>query len=197
MSRIAEKRAAKVEAIYDVAAALFAERGFAATRMEDIAAGLGMQKASLYYYFDSKEALLTSLVRGRVGIALDALRVIVELETPATTRIREAIKRHLSVFQEHSDIYTIFNSERLHSISGETAEEVDSLGREYEMLWGRLITDGIKDGEFRQDLDGPVTVKALLGACNATLSWFQPGNRLTIEQVAEMFAEIFLKGMSV
>ena len=197
MSRVAQKRTAKVEAIYDVAGELFAERGFAATRMEDIAAGLGMQKASLYYYFDSKETLLTSLVQSRVGIALDAIRDIVEQEESATSRVREGVNRHLSVFQDHSDVYTIYNSERLHSISRETAQTVDSLGREYEQLWGRLFREGMQQGEFRGDLDVSVTVKALLGACNATLSWFQPGGRYTIEQVADRFSEIFLNGVSV
>ena len=197
MSRVAQKRTAKVEAIYDVAGELFAERGFAATRMEDIAAGLGMQKASLYYYFDSKETLLTSLVQSRVGIALDAIRDIVEQEESATSRVRGGVNRHLSVFQDHSDVYTIYNSERLHSISRETAQTVDSLGREYEQLWGRLFREGMQQGEFRGDLDVSITVKALLGSCNATLSWFQPDGRYTIEQVADRFSEIFLNGVSV
>lgn len=73
MSRIAEKRAAKISQIHDVAAPLFAGRGFAATRMEDIDAATGMQKPSLYYYFESKEELLTSLVESRIGVALERL----------------------------------------------------------------------------------------------------------------------------
>ena len=197
MSRVAQKRAAKVEAIYDVAASLFAERGFAATRMEDIANGLGMQKASLYYYFDSKEALLTKLVQGRVGVALDALRVIVGLEVSATDRVWQAFTSHLTIFQDHSDVYTIYNSERLHSIIRDTADDVDSLGRDYERLWSDLIEDGVKGGEFREDIDVSVTVKAVLGACNATLLWFQPGGRFTIEDIAERFSRLFIGGIAV
>ena len=197
MSRIAEKRAAKITHIHDVAAPLFAERGFAATRMEDVAAAAGMQKPSLYYYFDSKQELLTSLVESRVGVALERLTEIAERTDSATNRIRAAFEGHLAVFQEHADIYTIFNSERLHSISADTAKKVDGLGREYERLWEGLVEDGLASGEFHSDLDPPVVVKAILGACNTTLAWYRPEGRLSIGEVADQFADIFLNGMAV
>ena len=195
MSTVARKRAAKIEKIHDIAASLFARHGYYGTRMEDIAAGLDLQKGALYYYFDSKEALLASLVEQRVGVALRVLEDIVEREESATSKVEAAFAGHLSVFQEHADIYTIFNTERLHSISGETAEKVNELGREYEKLWAELLEEGKASGEFRPELDTAISVKALLGACNATLSWFQDGGRLDIGEVAERFARLFLEGM--
>jgi AcrR family transcriptional regulator len=197
MSTVARKRAAKIERIHDVAASLFARSGFYGTRMEDIAAGLDLQKGALYYYFDSKEALLTSLVETRVGVALDVLAEIADRDQSATDRVRAAVAGHLSVFQEHADLYTIFNTERLHSISKDTAEKVNTLGREYEKVWGRVIAEGIAAGEFRSDLDVDVTVKAILGACNTTLTWYRPDGRLSIDEVASRFADLFLDGMSV
>ena len=196
MSTVARKRAAKIEKIHDIAASLFARRGYYGTRMEDIAAGLDLQKGALYYYFDSKEALLASLVEERVGVALGVLRQIVERDATATERARAAFAGHLSVFQEHADIYTIFNTERLHSISREAAEKVDELGREYEGLWEQLIDEGKTSGEFRSELDTSVTVKAILGACNTTLTWFRKGGTLSIDEVAERFSDLFLEGMS-
>lgn len=193
---VARKRAAKIERILDEASALFAERGYQATRMEDIAAGLGLQKGSLYYYFPSKESLLAALVESRVGFATDELRAIVARDEPAISRVRAGIAAHLAVFQEHASLYTIFNSERLHDINREVAKKVDDLGREYEDLWAVLLGEGIERGELRPDLDVPVTVKAILGACNLTLTWFRPGGRLGIEEVARSFADVFLDGIS-
>lgn len=195
MSTVARKRAEKIQKIHDVAAALFARHGYYRTRMEDIASGLDLQKGALYYYFDSKEALLASLVEERVGVALGVLKEIVAQDMSATQRVQSAFAGHLAVFQRHADIYTIFNTERLHSISADTAEKVNELGREYERLWGDLIAEGKASGEFRPDLDTPVTVKAILGACNTTLTWFNKGGPLSIEEVAERFAELFLEGM--
>ena len=195
MSTVASKRAAKIERIHDVAASLFAERGYYGTRMEDIAAGLELQKGALYYYFDSKEALLASLVEERVGAALAVLKEIVARDTTATQRARTAVTGHLSVFQENADIYTIFNTERLHSISKGAAEKVNELGREYEALWEQLVEEGKRSGEFRSELDTRVTIKAVLGACNTTLTWFRKGGSLDIEEVAGRFADLFLDGM--
>jgi AcrR family transcriptional regulator len=197
MSTVARKRAAKIERIHDVAASLFAQHGFYGTRMEDIAAGLDLQKGALYYYFDSKEALLASLVETRVGVALDVLTEIAERHEPATERVRAAVAGHLTVFQEHADLYTIFNTERLHSINTETAEKVNALGRDYERVWAEMIGEGIESGEFRPDLDVDVTVKAILGACNTTLTWYRPGGRLSIDEVASRFADLFLEGLFI
>lgn len=196
MERVARKRQGRIERIHDAAAALFAARGFHATRMQDVAEAVDMRKGSLYYYFDSKEDLLVSLVEGRVGAALDVLRGIATESTPVEQRVRSAIAGHLTVFQERADVYTIFNSEKLHSISENTAMKVDELGREYERLWAELLHEGVAAGTFRPDLDVAVAVKAILGMCNMTLTWFRPEGRLDIGDVAGRFSDLVLIGMS-
>ncbi|MGZ8361656.1 MAG: TetR family transcriptional regulator [Allosphingosinicella sp.] len=60
--------------IVAAALALFAEKGFAAARIEEIAARAGLSKGTLYLYFDSKEALFRAVVRDVVVPNLDALR---------------------------------------------------------------------------------------------------------------------------
>ena len=54
-ARPAELRAAALE--------LFVEKGFAGTRLEDVAARAGVSKGTLYLYFDSKEALFKSVIQ--------------------------------------------------------------------------------------------------------------------------------------
>lgn len=195
MGHIQRKRQAKEREIYETAARLFAERGYYATRMEDIAAALDMQKGSLYYYFASKEELLAKLVEGNIGIALDVLQTIITENTPPSLKFSRAITAHLRVFQEHADIYTIYNSEKLSAITPQTADLADQLGRGYEKLWISLLTEGIAAGEFRPDLDIPIVMKAIMGMCNSTLIWFKPGKRLTIEETAEIFTRLLLVGL--
>jgi AcrR family transcriptional regulator len=52
----------RVEAILQHARHLFAAKGFAETSMDDIAQACGIQKASLYHYFDSKQRILQEMV---------------------------------------------------------------------------------------------------------------------------------------
>lgn len=196
MSTVQRKRAARIGRILDAAARQFAARGFHATRMEDIAAELDLQKGALYYYFDSKEALLTKLVEGRVGTAVAALREIVESPTPPLDKVRRAIASHLTVFQEHADLYRIFSTERLSSISVVAAETVDAVGREYEGLWATLVEEGMARRALRRDLDVPLTVKAIVGMCNSTLFWLRPDGRLSTASVAAEFADLVVSGIA-
>lgn len=192
---ISEKRARKVGRIHAAAARLFAERGFHATRMADIAAELDMQAGSLYYYAASKEDLLVAIVESRVGVAVGALRDIIAHQDPVADKIRRGVAAHLRAFQDDADIYSIFNFERLADISPEVAEQVNRRGREYEALWTELVGAGVESGELRSDIDVPVTVKAIVGLCNSTLLWFRSGGRRSLDEVAGEFAGLVLTGL--
>ncbi len=189
------KRRAKRQAIFDAAASRFAQHGYHAARMQDIADDLGLQKAALYYYFDSKEAVLVELIRERVGLALEAVTGIALSDAPPDAKIDQAVRTHLQVFNEHADLYTIFNSEKLHSVSPEAATIVDDLGRSYERRWEEMLGEGVRSGLFRPDLDLPVTVKAVMGMLNNTLTWYSPAGRLDIEALAERFVALIRSGV--
>ena len=76
----AEQAARTRQTVLDTARALFAEGGFAATSLQDIADAMGVRKANVYYYFKTKTAILDALLDERVN-ALDALLDAAEAET--------------------------------------------------------------------------------------------------------------------
>lgn len=193
---VERKRQLRRDQILDSAARVFARDGFHAARMDDIAAELELTKAALYYYWDSKEDLFVKVIEARVGIAVHALEDIDPADTTASDRVRAAILTHLRVFHQHRDIYTMFLGERLRSISGEAASVVDEMGRRFERRWAELLEEGVVSGEFRADLDIPITVKASLSMCNMTLTWFQPEGRLSIDDLAARFGDIILGGIT-
>lgn len=182
------------EQILDSAARIFARDGFHAARMDDIAAELHLTKAALYYYCDSKEDLFVKVIEARVGLAVDALEQL-DPNASAADRVRQAVALHLRVFHQYPDIYTMFLGERLRSISADAASVVDEMGRRFERRWAGLLEDGVASGEFRADLDIPVTVKASLSMCNMTLTWFRPDGRLGIDELADQFADLILGGI--
>lgn len=59
--------------ILGAALACFADKGFAATRMEDVAARAGITKGTIYLYFDSKAALFKALARQEIGVRMDEI----------------------------------------------------------------------------------------------------------------------------
>jgi AcrR family transcriptional regulator len=194
---VTTKRADKQSRILDVATALFSERGYAATRMQDIADGLGMKAGSLYYYFESKESVLASIVGERVGVAVAVLEEIAAGPGDPVEQVRAAIVGHLDVFDRHADLYRIFQSERLDAISEALGARVDELGRRYEELWVELIATAQSEGSIRSDADPWLVMKGIVGMCNSTLFWFAPGGRYSSAEVAETFADMILSGLTI
>jgi AcrR family transcriptional regulator len=69
-ARWRRRKDARPQEILEAALSLFAKRGFAATRMEEIAVRAGVSKGTIYLYFDSKEAVFRALVHEMLGTQL-------------------------------------------------------------------------------------------------------------------------------
>src|SRR5689334_16757385 len=65
------RKDARPPEILDSALAVFAQKGFAATRLDDVAAKAGITKGTIYLYFDSKQALFEALARQSVGAQIE------------------------------------------------------------------------------------------------------------------------------
>ena len=72
------RKEARPQEIAEAALAVFAERGFAAAKLEEIAKRAGVSKAALYLYFDTKEALFAAVVRTAVAPGVARVRGMVE-----------------------------------------------------------------------------------------------------------------------
>lgn len=79
------RKQARPGELLDAALELFVDKGFAATRLEDVAARAGVSKGTLYLYFADKEDLLKAVVRGNLVPLLEAFRHEIEQsEAPST-----------------------------------------------------------------------------------------------------------------
>jgi AcrR family transcriptional regulator len=92
-TRWRRRKNARPSEILDAALAVFAERGFAATRMDDIAERAGVTKGTIYLYFESKDAVFRSLVQEAIGATigrfLDQAR---HFEGPASELLRNILR---------------------------------------------------------------------------------------------------------
>jgi AcrR family transcriptional regulator len=181
--------------VYATAARLFAQKGFHATRMQDIADELGMQKGSLYYYFNSKDELLSDLVTGSVQEAQSSLQAILDSDRAPKEKLALAVTEHLRILQQNADLHLINAQEILTSLDEETAVTTNTRLKEYENIWTAIVQEGIETGDFRADLDQKIIIKALLGLCNSTLTWFELDGRLTNQQIALIFTELIINGL--
>lgn len=173
------------------AARLFAERGFHGTSMGDIAAAMGVQKASLYSLTDSKQALLHETMREGAAAFHAALDAVPE-DAPALERIRLALRGHLRVVAAQLELATVFTREWRYL---EGAERVDVLAerRRYEERWRALFRDGVELGELRVDLDAEAAALLVLSAANWAYTWLRAGN--DTDALADRFTAIVVDGI--
>lgn len=150
-ARWRRRKEARPQEILDAALAVFAEKGFAAARMDDIAAQAGVTKGTIYLYFDSKEAVFKTLVRESIG---DTLGRVVDaansFEGHAADLLR-LILRTIGQFMRTSDrvvLPKIVISEfgNFPELARFYREEVVEKGL---AALGSVIARGIARGEFR------------------------------------------------
>src|SRR3954454_5247589 len=88
-ARSEEARQAKLQAILDAALDVFADKGFADARLDDVAARAGVAKGTLYLYAESKQALFEALVRTGIVAPLAAIEAqVLALDTSAEATAR-------------------------------------------------------------------------------------------------------------
>lgn len=182
-----------LERVLSTAAELFRAQGYAATTTREIAARLGIQKASLYYHINSKEDLLHELVMVTQRANLEAIKAAVAGPGDAVERLKRALNAHLIGMHSDPDKNGTALTE-MRALEGERRANVIKLRDEYEEVFRGVIEDGQREGLVRDDLESKYVVLALLSMANWTLVWYHPGGGLKPEQLAEIMMGLFLDG---
>jgi TetR/AcrR family transcriptional regulator, cholesterol catabolism regulator len=181
-----------------VAAEVIKEKGLDATSINDIAERLGTDRASVYYYYGSKQEIYLALVRHAVEEIVVVAESIASSPESATVRLQRLIRAALDAYERHYPIIFLYIQEDMRRVPGDgtvAGEELEKLGRRYEEALGRITADGVRNGEFREDLDASLLKFAVLGAMNWSHRWFLPGGRLSGAEVGEALANFFLQGV--
>ncbi len=172
------------------AARLFAERGYHGTSIGDLADALGVQKASLYHHFASKQDLLYATMQEGARAFHEALDTV--LEAPAPDRIRLAMRAHLRVVADQLDVATVFVREWRY-LEGERRDEIRGERRRYEERFRALFREGRELGHLRTDLDDAAAALLVLSALNWAYTWLVPGR--DTDELADRFHALLLDGV--
>ena len=172
------------------AARLFAERGYHGTSIGDLADALGVQKASLYHHFPSKQELLYATMRDGADRFHAALDDIPD-RLPAVEKLRLAMRAHLSVVADQLDVATVFVREWRY-LEGERRDEIVAERRRYEERFRSLFREGRELGELRTDLDDAAAALLVLSALNWAYTWLTHGR--DTDELADRFHALLLDG---
>lgn len=191
--RRSAKWKARREAIVDTSARVFARQGYHATGIVELCEVNGLGKGAFYHYIGSKEELLAAIhdrVMDEVMVGAD--RVAAAGGSPST-QLAMLGDELLDVIHRYPDHVWVF----LHEFPALTAERAQTFRvrrRAYERRVEQVLEAGVAAGEFRA-LDPRLTTMAWLGMHNYTYLWLKAGGRVSARDVAEPFADIFIRGI--
>jgi AcrR family transcriptional regulator len=187
------RKAAREDQLLEVATRLFKEKGYHNTSMRDLADALGLQKASLYYYIESKEALLLRLLKRGSTLLGAEIDQIYAADLPPAEKLRRALENHAITVMEHLNLVSVYLQE-YRSLPPQRLQEVLTMRQHYEQVLAQILEDGIASGDFR-----PVNVKmavlGFLGMLNWTHQWFSPNGELSPQEIAAILADLALGGV--
>jgi AcrR family transcriptional regulator len=184
------------ERILDAAAASFRERGFAATRLSDIADRAGLQAPSLYYHFASKEELIEVVLALGVERTFEHVRgraSAVPEEDPLG-RLRAAIEAHVEMVLETGN-YSAANLRLYGQMPDDIRGRLEKIQRRVGRYWNDLLVAARDAGAIRDDLDLSAARMLILGSLNWTAEWYRAGGRLAVSEVAAEAAAMLLDGL--
>jgi AcrR family transcriptional regulator len=190
---------AKRSELIHAAATVFAEKGFEAATLNDIAERVGTDRATLYYYFGSKQELLQEAVRGGVEANLVEVERILKLEEAPDEKLRLIVERLLSSYETDYPYMYVYIQEDMRKVASEHsawAKEMTRLTRRFESISLQLIKQAMAEGRFRDDIEPDLAANALFGMINWTHRWFKPGRRRKAEDLSASFWTIFSDGMT-
>ena len=188
------------KAIVDAAAAAFQERGYEATTLADVAEKLNTDRASLYYYFGSKEQLFREIVREGAQRSIEVAEAIArKKDTPAKANLIEAFRAVMGSYSStypHMHVFLQENFPSVHTIEDDWNAEARQWARRYYYAIRSIIQQGVDDGSFKLSLSVGLTTMGVLGTVNWAHRWYKPGGRLAAEDIGEGFADMILNGLA-
>jgi AcrR family transcriptional regulator len=181
------------EQILGAAAQIFSQKGYHATSMQDIANAVNLQKASLYYHVSSKQEILVDILDQALDLLILNMEQVLQLPLPADQMLRQAIRTYLSIIYDRRELASVLLLE-YRSLEPELhARHIPRRDR-FEHLWRDLIRRGINESLF-VSRDPDMSVRALLGVMNWSITWFRPEGPCSPEQIADLFTNLFLEGL--
>jgi AcrR family transcriptional regulator len=159
--------------VLDASVALFAEKGFRASSLDEIADAVGIRKASLYHYFPSKAALLDGVYREFIGGLMEVPTKDIEEILYPCQRMRLMVASSVRFHHENRAFLRIFWRER-QELPDDAYSRIREREKRFEAFVESIIVDGQASGCFDPTLDPQLVLHSTLGMLTTVYRWPHP-----------------------
>lgn len=181
--------------ILDTAVNLFYEIGFEGASLRDLAQKVGINKATVYHYFESKEEILYHILDEVGQSLLGGLEEARRSSTDPVECLRAMVRFQIFYMEANVEGIKVLVEEQK-SLGIEIAERTKVVQDQILKLYESVLKQCMDDGKIKR-LHLATTAFAILGQINWLYHWYRPEGALTIKQVADEVMTILFDGLSV
>lgn len=180
--------------VVEAAGRLFAAKGYHGTSMRDLGRELGMLGGSLYAHVDSKQELLVEVVEEGARLFEASATAALAASAGPVERLRALISGHIDVIVGNLEVArTFLNEARV--LDEDYRLRVLAARDRYEAVFREVLADGVRRGNFRDDLDPALETIFILSILNAVERWYNTGGRIAPAGLAERVFEFVYRAL--
>lgn len=194
--RVRMPRAQREEQILRIAEEVFAERGFQATTMEDIAERVGVTKPLIYEYFGSKEGLLSACItsaRTQLRVATEAAWQGVGADAPLDVIFRAGVGAFFAFIDEHATAFVLIQQEG--AVASQASPLIESIREQQSAATMATFREAPALTAVPDEvLEGYVEV--VIGACERVAVWRTRRPEVSADDATEIVVSSVWRGLS-
>ena len=179
--------------ISEIALHLFAERGYAAVSMRQIASKVGLQAGALYNYFPDKQTILADLLINHMENLL---------QTWHKQKLPQKPDKLLEFFVDFHIEYHLNRPEEvfiaymeLRNLNPDNFQKIEKLRNKYERTLSEILTVGVNKNLFSCE-NTKVTSLAIIGMLKEVHTWYKKGGKISVPEMKSIYREIVLKAVT-
>lgn len=188
----AAQRELKREAVLRTAAQLFNEKGYLASTLDEVAERLNVSKPTVYYYVDSKDAILFECVRTGLEMLQAAIREVDTAGGRAIDKLHAAMRQYARIVTMDFGMCVIRVGED--PLPPESRHKLRSMKAAIDHEFRELIRQGIAEGSIAP-CDPKIAAFTLGGALSWIGRWYRPDGGLDPAEIAEQCIQVLMQGL--
>lgn len=179
--------------IQRVIAHLFAHKGYHSTSMREIARELGMNQSSLYHYFKTKEDILFKLMNEAMDSALATMEEICATDLQPQEKLNRILRFYTRYYAGDQERLILLVNEQ-NSLNSEHRRILVDKERRYIQLF-KGVFEELGGHQMTKEIPHSFAIFAFLGMVHYTIKWYHRDGAVDLDRLAEIFTEIFTRGV--
>jgi AcrR family transcriptional regulator len=171
----------------------FREKGYRAVSMRELAGHVGIEAASFYNHFDSKESILKEICFRMAHAFFNGVEEAMKEEKTLDKMLAHAIRSHIKVITENLDASAVFFHDWRY-LSEPYLGEFKEMRKKYENIFRKILREGMNKKIFEKQ-DETFTVLTIFSSLNWVYEWYDAKGKLSPDQIAENLSKLILDGI--